>query len=77
MKTIRWGVIGCGDATAEVPADNPPHVHQPLIQSIVDELNGIGACTSTGQTAARTAWVTDQNLHDFRAAKGTAGRNAS
>ncbi len=66
-----------GDAIEEIPAADPPHVHQPLIQSIVDELNGIGACASTGETAARTAWVTDQILHDFRAAKETAWRNAS
>lgn len=39
---------------------NPPHVHQPLIQSIVDELRGRGRCASTGETAARTSWVMDQ-----------------
>jgi 1,5-anhydro-D-fructose reductase (1,5-anhydro-D-mannitol-forming) len=39
---------------------NPPHVHQPLIQTIVDELNGCGCCESTGMTAARTAAVMDR-----------------
>ena len=39
---------------------NPPHVHQPLIQSIVDELNGSGHCPSTGISAARTAEVCDK-----------------
>ena len=29
---------------------DPPHVHQPLIQTIVDEQNGIGRCPSTGET---------------------------
>jgi predicted dehydrogenase len=39
---------------------NPPHVHQPLIQMIVDELRGNGACPSTGESAARTSWVLDR-----------------
>ena len=29
---------------------NPPHVHQPLIQTIVDELRGKGKCESTGES---------------------------
>jgi hypothetical protein len=36
-----------------------------MIQSIVDEMNGIGNCPSTGETAARTAWVMDRLLADF------------
>lgn len=43
-------------------APNPPHVHQPLIQTIVDELNGQGTCPSTGESGARTSWVMDQCL---------------
>jgi predicted dehydrogenase len=39
------------------PVRNPPHVHQPLIQSIVDELHGHGRCESTGETGCRTARV--------------------
>ena len=35
----------------------PPHIQQPLIQSIVDELNGVGKCPSTGVSAARTNQV--------------------
>ena len=46
-------------------APNPPHVHQPLIQSIVDELNGQGQCSSTGQSGARTSWVMDQCLQTY------------
>ncbi|WP_210465722.1 Gfo/Idh/MocA family protein [Rufibacter roseolus] len=38
----------------------PPHVQQPFIQTIVEELTGQGLCPSTGETAARTAWVMDQ-----------------
>ena len=41
---------------------NPPHVHQPLIQTIVDELRGRGKCESTGESGARTAWVAERCL---------------
>lgn len=44
--------------TAEVHAvRNPPHVHQPLIQTIVDELAGRGACESSGASGARASRV--------------------
>jgi predicted dehydrogenase len=56
-----------GNAVEEIPLDDPPHVHQPLIQSIVNELNGRGRAPSTGETAARTAWVMDEMLKGFRA----------
>jgi 1,5-anhydro-D-fructose reductase (1,5-anhydro-D-mannitol-forming) len=36
---------------------NPPHVHQPLIQSIVDELAGVGRCPSRGASGARASRV--------------------
>jgi predicted dehydrogenase len=38
---------------------NPPHVHQPLIQAIVNELNGGAACVSTGISGGRTTRITD------------------
>ena len=40
----------------------PPHVHQPLIQTIVDELAGSGRCPSTGESGARASWVLDRCL---------------
>jgi predicted dehydrogenase len=40
----------------------PQHIEQPMIQTVVDELNGYGVCPSTGETAARTSWVMDQML---------------
>jgi len=45
---------------------NPPHVHQPLIQSIVDELRGRGRCESTGESGARASWVMDRLLEGYR-----------
>ena len=43
--------------TTEFPVEKPAHVHQPLIQTIVDELNGIGKSPSTLATALNTAQV--------------------
>ncbi len=40
----------------------PDHVHQPLIQTVVDELLGKGDCPSTGISAIRTNWVMDNIL---------------
>ena len=37
--------------------ENPQHIQQPLIQTIVDELHGIGQCPSKGDTAAETNWI--------------------
>ena len=34
-----------------------PHVAQGLIQTVVDELRGVGTCPSTGESALRTDWV--------------------
>ncbi len=52
---------------------NPPHIQQPLIETIVAELRGeAGACPSTPAAALRTAWVMDQVLADWRRATGQA-----
>lgn len=45
---------------------HPPHVAQPLIQTVVDALTGRGICPSTGTTGARTSWVMDQMLESYR-----------
>ncbi len=46
----------------------PRHVQQPLIQTVVDELQGRGRCPSTGLSAARTAQVMDQIIDPWRSA---------
>jgi len=46
----------------ELAIDNPPHIQQPLIQLIVDDLNGHGSAPSTGETGARTSLVMDWML---------------
>jgi hypothetical protein len=46
-------------------------VHQPLIQTIVDEMNGKGKCPSTGESGARTARFMDQLLDEFYGRKAS------
>lgn len=45
---------------------NPIFIQQPMIQTIVDELNGEGKCPSTGESAARTSKVMDALLQAYR-----------
>jgi 1,5-anhydro-D-fructose reductase (1,5-anhydro-D-mannitol-forming) len=59
-----------GADAEDFPITDPPHVHQPLIQSIVDEMNGRGHCPSTGESAARTARVMDAIVAEFKAGSG-------
>lgn len=44
---------------------NPPHVAQPLIQTVVDDLLGRGTCPSTGESARRTSVIMDAVLSDY------------
>ncbi len=41
------------------PFEKPLHIQQPLIQTIVDELRGVGQCPSTGISGARTSRIMD------------------
>jgi predicted dehydrogenase len=49
----------------EFSIDYPSHIQQPLIQIVVDELNGTGKSPSTGETALRTTWVMEQMLKNY------------
>lgn len=49
----------------ELVYPHPPHVQQPLIQTVVDDLLGRGACVSTGESARRTARVMDDVLSSY------------
>lgn len=44
---------------------NPPHVQQPLIQTVVNALLGRGVCPSTGESARRTSAVMDTVLNAY------------
>ena len=49
---------------------HPPHIQQPLIQLVVNTLNGTAECPSTGESAARTSWVMDRILEEYRKRHG-------
>jgi predicted dehydrogenase len=55
----RAGVESC------FPFQRPAHVHQPLLQTIVNQLLGQGNCESTGESGARTSWVMDHCLESY------------
>ncbi len=59
-------VIARGDQVEQLLIAHPPHVQQPLIQSVVDQLQGRGTCVSTGESGARTNRVMDALLSDVR-----------
>jgi predicted dehydrogenase len=64
----------------EFSSPTPEHVQQPLIQTVVDELQGRGRSPSTGVTAARTSWVMDAIIKAWRlagqsAVTATSGKN--
>jgi 1,5-anhydro-D-fructose reductase (1,5-anhydro-D-mannitol-forming) len=54
-----------GRKTVEYSIPNPKHVQEPLIESVVAELLGKGACPSTGETASRTTLVMDSILRGY------------
>ena len=58
--------------TREVEVAFPQHVAQPFIQSVVDDLLGLGECPSTGVSAARTSRVMDEVLSAYYGGRGDA-----
>jgi predicted dehydrogenase len=62
-------LLQIGSETTEFAIPHPPHVQQPLIQTVVDQLNGMGQCPSTGETAIRTTRVMDEILASYYAAR--------
>jgi 1,5-anhydro-D-fructose reductase (1,5-anhydro-D-mannitol-forming) len=55
-------VLERGGTVERFNIPHPEHVQQPLIQSVVDELLGVGKSPSTGRTGAMTNWVMDRLL---------------
>lgn len=50
----------------KISLQNPEHIEQPLIESVVGELLGDCKCPATPIAAARTNWVMDQVLAEYR-----------
>ena len=59
-------IVESNGAETRHECSNPPHVHQPLIQTIVDELLGRGRCESTAASALRTAHVMEQCVAAYK-----------
>jgi predicted dehydrogenase len=62
-------VLTDAESSRSFAIPHPEHVQQPLIQTVVDALNGVGQCPSTGETAARTTRVMDRVLEEYRQAR--------
>ncbi|WP_199099711.1 Gfo/Idh/MocA family oxidoreductase [Dyella sp. ASV21] len=63
--------VESASGTHEYKVANPLHIQQPLIETIVAELTGdAGACPSNAVSGARTSWVMDQVLRDYRRQTG-------
>lgn len=60
-----WIRLETTEGTEQITIENPPHIHQPLIQSIVDEFNGTDTCPSTGESGLRTARIMDDLLRGY------------
>lgn len=58
-------VLETTSGSESFPIPNPPHIQQPLIQQVVDELRGMGQCSSTGETALRTTRLMEQLLSGY------------
>lgn len=72
LGTLRLATFGDGPIEVATAAGietfslpNPRHIQQPLVQSIVNALQGRGTCSSTGASAARTSLVMDQVLMGY------------
>jgi predicted dehydrogenase len=69
-------LIESEEAAEQISVAPEIFVHQPMVQSVVDELNGGEACASTGLSACRTARVMDEIVCEFRAAGNAACEKA-
>lgn len=63
-------VVETAAGREELRIAHPPHIQQPMVQRVVDQLLGKGRAPSTGETAARTSWVMDEMLRGYRERKG-------
>jgi hypothetical protein len=58
-------IVDTAAGLRELSLPFPAHVQQPLIQTIVDELTGVGTCPSTAANGARATRVMDRLLSRY------------
>ena len=46
----------------EIRVENPPHVQMPLIERVVDHIQGTGTCPADSISATSVNWVVDKIL---------------
>lgn len=71
---ISFPCFGDNSVTLEVEGqspmrfefDFPQNIQLPFIQTIINELNGVGLCPSNGESAARTNWVMEQICNQIK-----------
>ena len=49
-----------------ITIENPVHIQQPFIETVIADLLGKGTSPSKGTSGARTSWVIDEVLKEFR-----------
>lgn len=57
--------ITTSDGVEVIEMNHPEHIQQPLIQTIVNEMRGVGQCPSTGISGARTTKVMNEITNSF------------
>jgi len=57
------------EGTTQIHIIKPVYIQQQLIQVVVNELNGVGVSPSNGISAARTTWIMDEILKNYRIGK--------
>lgn len=57
--------LATAESLQQLDAERPAHVQQPLIQDVVDDLLGLQAAPSTGDSARRTTVVMDRVLQGY------------
>ena len=66
-------VVTTPDGKTQFDIGYPKHVHEPLIQTVVNDLLGKGVCASTAESGMRATKVIDAVLKEFRAGTAKAG----
>ena len=64
LNVTTLGALQIGDKVEYVETSDE-YVHQPIIQTVVDELLGKGKCPSNGENALRAMYVQDCYLSEY------------
>lgn len=57
--------INCIGDKKDIYIENPEFIEEPMIQSVVNHLTGVGTCPCTGEDALQTVYIIDKILTEF------------